>query len=141
MLMTRAQKKQLGRIAVFLSAYFVAFFFTFRYVRHHHPHGFVLYLCAALPWITMCGLIATTAIYLYEERDGYNRELAMRCLLWGAAGAMAANFFLMFLHMFGWRGQAPLYLEICVFAAASGVARISYEAANCPKREPKEGGR
>ena len=51
---------------------------------------------------------------------------------------MATNFFVMFLHMFGWRGQAPLYLEICVFAAASAVARVSYEIANCPKGEPKE---
>jgi hypothetical protein len=81
----------------------------------------------------MCGLIATTAMYLYEERDGYSRELAMRCLLWGAAGAMAANFFVMFLHMFGWGGQSPLYLEVCVFAAASMVARIAYAAANRPE--------
>jgi|SRR6185312_6599130 len=141
MLFTKAQRKQLVRIAVFLNFYFAAFFGTFRYARHHHPQGVALYLCAGAPWIMMCGLIASTGLYLYEERDGYGREIAMRCLLWGAAGAMAANFFVMFLHMFGWRGQAPLYLEICVFAAASGVARISYEAANRPKCEPERGAR
>jgi len=141
MLFTQAQKKQFGRIAVFLSFYFVAFFAAFLYVRHHHPQGVALYLCAALPWIMMCGLIASTGMYVYEERDGYGREIAMRCLLWGAAGAMATNFFLMFLHLFGWLGQAPLYLEICVFAAVSMAARISYEIANCPKGEPKDGAR
>jgi amino acid transporter len=138
MLFTKAQKKQFGRIAVFLSFYFVAFFWAFRYVRHHHPYGIVLYLCTAVPWTMMCGFIASTGMYLYEERDGYGREIAMRCLLWGAAGAMATNFFVMFLHIFGWRGQAPVYLEICVFAAASAVARVSYEIANCPKGEAKE---
>lgn len=141
MLATKAQKTQLRGIAVFLPLYFAAFFGAFRYVRHHHPQGVALYLCAALPWIMMCGLIATAVLYLYEERDGYSRELAMRCMLWGAAGAMATNFFVMFLHMFGWRGQAPFYLEICVFATASGVARISYEVANCPRTEPEAGRR
>jgi len=138
MLWTKAQKKQFGRIAVFLSFYFVVFFWALRYARQHHPQGVVLYACAAAPWMMMCGLIASTGLYLYEERDGYGRELAMRCLLWGAAGAMAANFFVMFLHMFGWRGQAPLYLEIGVFAAASMVARISHATANRPECEPKE---
>lgn len=138
MLFTKAQKNQFGRIAVFLFFYFAAFSWAIRYVRQHHPQGVALYLCAAVPWIMMCGLIATTGLYLYEERDGYSRELAMRCMLWGAAGAMATNFFVMFLHMFGWQGQAPLYLEICMFAAVSGVVRISYERANCPKGEPKE---
>ncbi|HEY5057196.1 MAG TPA: hypothetical protein VII58_13610 [Acidobacteriaceae bacterium] len=133
MLWTKAQKRQFRGIAVILPTYFAVFFFTLRYVRQHHPHGAALYLCAALPWITMCGLIAATGRYLYEERDGYSRELAMRCLLWGAAGAMATNLFLMFLHLFGWKGQAPLYLEICMFAAASGVARICYEVANRPE--------
>ncbi len=138
MSLTKAQKKQFFRIAVFLVAYFAAFFGAFRYVRHHHPQGVVLYLYAGLPWIMMCGFIASTGLYLYEERDGYGREIAMRCLLWGAAGAMATNFFVMFLRMFGWRGQAPVYLEICAFAATSAVARFAYEASNRPECGPKE---
>lgn len=135
---TKAQRRQLIRIAVFLPTYFAAFWFALRYVRQHHPQGLMLYLWAALPWLTMCGLIATSAAYLYEERDGYSRELAMRSMLWGAAGAMATNLFVMFLQMFGWRGQAPVYLEICVFAACTMVARISYEAANRTPCGPEE---
>ena len=136
--MTKTQKKMVRGIAAFLCAYFVALFGAHRYVGRHHPQGVALYLCAALPWATMCGFIAATGRYLYEERDGYRREIAMRCLLWGAAGAMATNFFVIILHSFGWSGHAPLPLEICVFAAASGVARISYEFANRPECGPKE---
>lgn len=136
MLFTRPQTKQFGRIAVFLSFYFLAFFWAFRYVRHHHPQGVALYLCAALPWIMMCGFIASTGLYLYEEHDGYAREIAMRCLLWGTAGLMATNFFVMFLHMFGWQGQAPRVLEICMFAAAAAVARIAYSVSNRPECGP-----
>ena len=136
--MTKTQKKMIRGIAVFLAAYGAALFSAHRYVSHHHPQGVALYLCAALPWVTMCGFIAATGRYLYEERDGYRREIAMRCLLWGAAGAMATNFFVMFLHIFGWKGHAPLPLEIYMFAAASGVARISYEIADRPQCGPKE---
>lgn len=134
---TQAQKRRFRAIYVFLPIYFGAFLGAALYVRHYHPQGVALYLCAALPWITLCWLIASTARYLYEERDGYKRELAMRSLLWGAAGAMATNFFVMFLHTFGWRGQAPQILEICMFAAASGVARISYAITNRPEPGPE----
>ncbi len=138
MSISKAQKRQFHGISVLLAAYFATFFGVAWYVHHHHPQGAALYLCTALPWITMCGFIAATGRYLYEERDGYRREIAMRCLLWGAAGAMATNFFVMLLHTFGWRGQASWFLEICVFAAASGAARVSYEVADRPKCEPKK---
>jgi peptidoglycan/LPS O-acetylase OafA/YrhL len=138
MSMNKTQRKMVRGIAVFLAAYLAALFGAYRYVGHHHPQGVMLYLCAALPWAMICGFIAATGRYLYEERDGYRREIAMRCLLWGAAGAMATNIFVMVLHSFGWHGQAPGPLEICVFAAASGVARISYEASNRPECGPRE---
>jgi len=125
-------------MGVYLPVYFATVFATSLYVQHHHPRGTALYVCAALPWLALCGGIASIAVYLYEERDGYSRDLAMRCLLWGATGAMATNSFLMYLRMFGWRGQAPALLEICVFAAAMLVARIAYSVSNRPECGRKE---
>jgi len=137
---TKARKKKFRRgMAVYLPAYFATVFATHLYVQHHRPEGTALYVCAALPWLALCGGIAGIAKYLYEERDGYSRELAMRCLLWGAAGAMATNCFVMSLRQFGWRGQAPALLEICVFAAASLVARIAYSVSNRPERGSTDG--
>lgn len=136
MFSTKAHKRKRLWIVVFLPAYFATFFSAFWYVHRYHPQGATLYACAALPWITICGVIAAMARYLYEERDGYSREIAMRCMLWGAAGAMATNVFLLFLHMFGWRGRAFPPLELCMFAAAMLVARIAYSVSNRPECDP-----
>ena len=138
MTLRMAQKRQMLRTAMVVAAYLTIFLATFEYVRHHHPQGVMLYFCAALPWLALCGTIASVGVYLYEERDGYSRELAMRCLLWGAAGTMATSFFLGFLRMFGWRGQPPLFVEFYAFGAAVAVAKISYSISNRPECEPRE---
>jgi len=116
-----------------VGAYAVTFFATFRYVRQHHPMGVALYVCAALPWAMMCGVIVSIGLYFREERDGYSRDLAMRNMLWGAGASMAVNLFLWFLHLFGWKGQAPGFLEICVFSGAAAVAGIADAIKNRPE--------
>ena len=115
-----------------VGAYQVTFFATFRYVRHHHPQGVALYVCAALPWIMLCGVIVSVGLYFHEERDDYSRDLAMRNMLWGAGAALVVNLFLCFLHMFGWKGQAPGLLEVCVFSGAAAVAGIANTITNRP---------
>ncbi len=122
------------------AAYLVTFIAVFRYVRHHHPEGAALYVCTALPCIVLCGAIVSVGLYFREERDGYSRELAMRTMLWGAGAAMATNFFLMFLRMFGWRGQGLPFLEISrrVYRGGGLAARIAYAIANRPECPPKE---
>ena len=133
MLFTAAEKRHFVRAFTALVAYVVTFFSTFRYVRHHHPQGIALYVCAVLPWVMMCGVIVSIGLYFREERDGYSRDLAMRIMLWGAGAMMAVNLFLWFLRMFGWRGQAPGLLELFTFAGATLVARIAYRIANRPE--------
>jgi hypothetical protein len=132
-----AQKRHLLRTGMVIAAYLVTFWGTIRYVRHHHPQGAELYVCAALPWFVLCGVIVSMALYLREERDEYSRELAMRTLLWGTGAAMAVNLFVMYLRIFGWKGYTPAPLDICVFAGAVLAARIAYSIADCPSREPK----
>jgi hypothetical protein len=138
MICTKAQKRHTVRAFTALAAYVVTFSSTSRYVRDHHPQGVALYVCAALPWVMMCGVIVSIGLYFHEERDGYSRDLAMRTMLWGAGASMAANLFLWFLRMFGWTGQAPGILELCVFGGATMVARIAYGIANRPECERTE---
>jgi hypothetical protein len=133
MLYTTAQKRHFARAFAALAAYVATFRLAEAYVRHHHPGGIALYVCAALPWVMMCGVIASIGLYIHEERDGYSRDVAMRTMLWGAGAAMAVNLFVWFLHLYGWKGQAPGFLEICVFGGAAAVANIAYGIKNRPE--------
>lgn len=141
MWLTTAQKKQFMSSMAAVAGFLVTFLAVCQYVDRHHPKGAALYVCAALPCVAMCGVIASLAIYLHEERDGYMRDLAMRSLLWGTAASMTVNLFLMFLHAFGWGGQVPVGVEMWAFAGASAVASIAYAVANRLKCGPKEDNR
>jgi len=133
MLFTTAQKRSMARAFTAVAAYIATFEVTFRYVRHHHPKGVALFVCAVLPWVMLCGVIVSVGLYFREERDGYSRDLAMRNMLWGAGASLAVNLFLWFLHMFGWTGQTPGFLEICVFSGAAAVAGLANAIKNRPE--------
>ena len=83
-------------VAMFLGSYFA--------VKRWHPSGWALWGYAAVPLLPVVGMFVQFGIWLGEEQDGYKRELAVRCVLWGTAGAMTVHFFEGLLRIFGWRG-------------------------------------
>ncbi len=112
----------IGYVAVFLGAYCV--------VYRMHPTEWALWGYAAVPLVPIVGMFVQFGIWLREEQDGYKRELAVRCILWGAAGAMTVHFFEGLLRIFSGRGQFPPFAEVWVFALFALGAKLSYRAAN-----------
>ena len=109
-----------------LAAYFVVFALSDYLVFRTQPTGASLWLLSALPVFPMLYVIALIGRYLREERDEFKRDLCVRCLLWGAAGAMAVDLLSGFLHIFGWKGQLVPFSELFVFAALMLAAKLTY---------------
>ena len=113
-----------------LALYFAVFFGTNFVVSRTHPAGPLLWFYAALPALPLIRIFVMLGQYLRAERDEYKRDLVIRCLLWGLAGAMSLHLFTGFLRIFAWSGQMPPFAELYVFTAFMLIPKISYRAAN-----------
>lgn len=127
---TAASRKMRKRVIAFVVGYEVVFISTFYAVHRLHPTGAMLIVAAALPVVPLIAVFAMFGRYLRDETDGYKRDLAVRCVLWGTAGFLVINFFFNFLRMFHWKGQAPPFCEFWAFALLALAAKLSYRAAN-----------
>ena len=124
---SRRMRKPVIWLVVVYEAIFLA---TFYAVHRFHPSGAVLMVLAALPVLPTAGMFALFGRYLRDETDGYKRELAIRCVLWGTAGFLVVDYFLNILRLFDWKGQAPPFCELGVFLILALIAKFSYRAAN-----------
>jgi hypothetical protein len=113
-----------------VGCYFVLFAIADYVAIRVHPAGVSLWLLALLPVLPLVLVIMLMGRYLREERDEYKRDLMVRCVLWGSAGAMAVNFFVGFLRIFGWKGQTFPFIEFFVFALLMIAAKLTYRVAN-----------
>ena len=113
-----------------MATYFVLFSAADYAAIKLHPRGVSLWLLAVVPVVPILIVTVLMGRYLVEEKDGYKRDLTMRCLLWGTSGALMVNFLAGFLRIFGWKGQLFPFTEFFVFAAMMLVAKFSYRASN-----------
>jgi hypothetical protein len=125
-----ASKKFLKSSLSIWPSYFVLFGIADYVVYRLHPTGAVLWLLAAMPVLPVVVFVALLGRYLHEERDGYKRDLAIRYLLWGTAGAVTVNMLFGHLRIFGWKGQMFPFAEFFVFVIMMLLAKISYRIAN-----------
>jgi hypothetical protein len=125
--MNSAKRSLIRRGALALVAYEVVFAAVMFGVDRTKPANTTLLLIAILPTLTVLGFIAVLARYLGEEVDEFHRQLVVRCLLWGTAAVMATVCFHGFLQLFGWMGKWPAAVEVVVFVAAMGAAKLTYK--------------
>ena len=129
MLSPAARKYRNTGLSVMVS-YFVLFPLADYVAERTHPAGAALYLLAVVPLLPIAVVLVLLVKYLRDEKDGYKRDLAVRCLLWGTAGAVMVNLFSGFLRIFGWKGQLFPFTEFFVFALMMIAAKLSYRVAD-----------
>jgi hypothetical protein len=129
MLSPAAKKYKKTALSVMVS-YFVLFPVADYVAVKVHPAGAGRVLLALLPLLPIAVVLVLTGRYLREEKDGYKRDLAVRCLLWGTAGAVMVNLFSGYLRIFGWKGQLFPFTEFFVFTLMMIAAKLSYRVAN-----------
>ena len=100
------------------------------YLWHHNPTGMMLYALALLPSLLIFSMMVAMARYLKQEKDEFQRDQMVRCILWGTGAVLAASTYLGFLQELGWTGHRPFLLELSAFCWAVVIARWSYRRAN-----------
>jgi hypothetical protein len=110
----------------FLGLYFVVYFGSFALYVWQRPTGLLRVVLALLPVLPVLGVIGLMGRYLRDETDEYKRDVTMRCLLWGAAGAVSASLLEGYLRIFGWEGRMPPFMGFWVFFVGMAVARATY---------------
>jgi hypothetical protein len=113
-----------------MGSYFVLFTIAYFVDNKLHPEGISLWLLAAVPVLPILVVAILMGRYLREEKDEFRRDVLVRCLLWGTAGAGIVNLFAGFLRIFGWNGHFFPFTEYFVFCVLAIVAKFSYRAAN-----------
>jgi hypothetical protein len=118
---------------VLMAVYFVIYFACFGVHVWVHPVGAWMWVLAILPVLPIVGVIGLMGRYLRDETDEYKRDVTIRCLLWGTAGAVSVSLLDGFLWIFGWRGRMPPFLGFWVFFVFMMAAKLLYKRSN---REP-----
>ncbi|GAA3748198.1 hypothetical protein [Terriglobus aquaticus] len=125
-----AQQRYLrGGLGVMIS-YFGFFFGSAGMAHRFHPQGWHLSLAALLPSLSIVGMFYITARYLREEKDEYQRDMVVRCLLWGIAAVMTVEMFTSFRRTFGWTGSLPPFTDWFVLCGSVLIAKFSYKFTN-----------
>jgi hypothetical protein len=113
-----------------VAVYFVIYFACFAAHMWLHLAGVWVWILAGLPVLPMLGVIAVMGRYLRDETDEYKRDLSIRCVLWGTAGAVSASMMGGFLWIFGWKGHMPPFCDFYVFVLFMLAAKLTYKVAD-----------
>ena len=125
-----AQKKLRRSLLLVLGEYLIVFGGSIYLVQREHMGGAALLFFAALPVVPLMMMFVLFARYLRDEPDEYKRAMVIRCVLWGAAGAMTVHLFSGFLRIFEWKGQLPPFSELWIFVLFMGIAKFTYRIAD-----------
>jgi hypothetical protein len=129
-MMTAAAKRFKRDGFKLVAVYFVIYFGCFGAHLWLHLAGVWVWVLATLPVLPMLGVIAVMGRYLRDETDEYKRDVMIRCLLWGAAGAVSVSLLGGFLGIFGWKGHMPPFLGFWVFFVFMMAAKLTYYVTN-----------
>lgn len=126
-----AKRRYLRGGATVMAGYVLIVFGTTFFVRNHRGvHGLERAALALLPSLPIFFFMFVIGRYLREEPDEYQRDLLVRCLLWGIAVLLCLTCFTSFLRDFGWKGEVPPFTEFCTFWLAVAIAKMFYRFSN-----------
>lgn len=113
-----------------MAAYFVIYFACFAAHLWLHLVGVWVWVLAILSVSPIMGVITLMGRYLRDETDEYKRDVTIRCVLWGTAGAVSVSLLDGFLWIFGWKGHMPPLLGFWTFFVFMMAAKLTYKLAN-----------
>ena len=126
-----AKRRYLRGGAMVMAGYVLTVFATTYFVRRHSDvHGMERAALALLPSLPIFFFMVVIARYLREEPDEYQRDLIVRCMLWGIAVLLCMTCFASFLRSYGWTGTLPPFAEFCAFWVAVAIAKLFYKLSN-----------
>ena len=121
--MSPAAKRYIARFIPAMASYVVVLFTSIWWIRHHDPHGVLLWLLAIAPALPVIAVIAIMGLYLIEEQDEFVRSTLVQAMLWGLGVTLAGCTAWGFLENVELVSHMPLYSVFPIFCATFGVAQ------------------
>lgn len=123
-----AERTYQRTVAIEMFAYVVILFGVKHFVLHHQgPLGKQLYFLAALPSFPIVGVLIAVGVYLRREKDEYQRDTMVKCMLWAMAVVLSVSAYLSFLSTFGGAVSLPVFFyEFVLFWVVMAVAKVGY---------------
>jgi RsiW-degrading membrane proteinase PrsW (M82 family) len=111
-------------IILTMTGYVLAVLGTTIYVHAHHPTGLMLYALSAIPAFCIFAMLGVVVIYLRDEKDEFQRVLAVRSLLTAAFAILALSAYMDFLRSYGHLPALPPFTDFVVFWMIFGLAQL-----------------
>ena len=125
-----ATRRYLYRFVPTMTAYVVFLLFATWAINRFHPTGWLLYGLAVLPAVPIIGIIVVVGLYLAEQKDEFQRNLAIQSMLWGLGAIMALTsvwgFLQMFTHIYPFQAFMTFPLFWCFVGIAAGALQKRY---------------
>jgi hypothetical protein len=110
-------------IVVTMSCYLLAVVATAFIVHRYHPHGPLIFLLCFIPSACIFAMLGVVVRYLRDEKDEYQRMLAVRSLLCAAFAVLGLSAYTDFLRSFGNLPGLPPFAEFVAFWFIFGIAQ------------------
>src|SRR5437764_9155904 len=112
---SKAERNYMRRLMTTMGIYVLLVLCTTVLVRHGFIHGWLVYVFALLPCLPIFGLIYVMGLYLHEERDEFQRLLAVRSLLCATAVVLMVSAVSDFLRSYTTTGTLPEFSMFVTF--------------------------
>ena len=120
---TAAKKRYERDTLRFMAAYVVVLFCSAWFVKHDGSEKFFLYFWSVIPAIPVLGVVVRMGRYLREEKDEYQRLLAMQSILVGTAALLCTALVSDFLRSFAKAAALPPFSGFVIFCAGMAITQ------------------
>jgi 4-hydroxybenzoate polyprenyltransferase len=121
---TPASKRYQQRSIITMSVYVLMVFSSAWIVKHHNPHGWLLYLLAVLPALPVILTVGLMGRYLQEETDEYQRLQTTHSILMGTAALLATVVVNDFIRSYTSSQGVPPFAGFIIFCAAFALTQL-----------------
>jgi undecaprenyl pyrophosphate phosphatase UppP len=118
-----AEKSYRRDVLRLMVAYAVVLFGASWFVRHDGAQHFFLYFWSVMPAIPILAVMIRMGKYLREEKDEYQRLMAMQAILVGTAALLATLVVSDFLRAFANTGTLPAFAGFLIFVGSMAAAQ------------------
>jgi hypothetical protein len=127
---TTAKKAYQRSVLQFMACYAVVLFCSTWFVKHDGAEHFYLYFWSVIPAIPIVAVIWRMGVYLREEKDEYQRLLAMQSILVGTGALLATIVVNDFIRAFAKTQGLPPFWLFCIFCVGMGAAQAFLKLRN-----------
>ena len=125
-----ARKKYERDVLRMMAAYVVVLVCSSWFIKHDGAEKFYLYFWSVIPALPVISVIVRMGRYLQQEKDEYQRLLAMFAILVGTAALLASLVINDFVRAFAGASALPPFSSFIIFCAGMATTQLVQKLRN-----------